>query len=103
MYRVQTPGRYLIKGEDRIAIGDQPLRGEAIDGAYSPVYRVVVTNMESGEVKSYFPGEKIAIGETLEFGSMTIKELKAYAEKNGIDLDGASKKADILERINGNS
>lgn len=30
---------------------------------------------------------------------MTVKELKAYADKNGIDLDGVSKKDDIISTI----
>lgn len=30
---------------------------------------------------------------------MTVKELKAYAEVHGIDLDGLTKKADILKAI----
>ena len=33
------------------------------------------------------------------FSDMTVDELKAYAEANGISLDGAKKKADILSAI----
>jgi hypothetical protein len=33
------------------------------------------------------------------FGGMTVAQLKEHAEKNGIDLEGASVKADIVERI----
>jgi len=35
----------------------------------------------------------------LNFEKMTVKELKEYAEINKIDLKGAIKKADILEKI----
>lgn len=37
--------------------------------------------------------------EDLDFKKMTVKELKEYAEINKIDLKGAIKKADILEKI----
>lgn len=34
-----------------------------------------------------------------DLDSMTVKELKAYAEAHGIDLNGLTKKADILNAI----
>jgi len=37
--------------------------------------------------------------EDLDFKKMTVKKLKEYAEINKIDLKGAIKKADILEKI----
>ena len=38
---------------------------------------------------------------TDELEKMTVAELKVYAENNDIDLDGATKKADILKVITG--
>ena len=39
--------------------------------------------------------------ETADFEKMTIAQLKKYAEENGIDLEGAERKADILRIITG--
>jgi len=35
----------------------------------------------------------------IDFQAMTVAELKVYADDEGIDLSGASKKADIIEAI----
>lgn len=40
-----------------------------------------------------------ATDDTVDLSSMTIKELKAYAEENGISLTGLRKKADIIAAI----
>ena len=37
--------------------------------------------------------------QTESLDDMTVKELKAYAEEHSIDLDGLTKKADILKAI----
>jgi hypothetical protein len=36
-----------------------------------------------------------------DLNSMTVEQLKAYAEENEIDLNGAKTKADIIKRISG--
>lgn len=41
--------------------------------------------------------EDFSVAEPLD--EMTLAELKAYAKENGIDLDGATKKADVLAAI----
>lgn len=38
-------------------------------------------------------------GDLAELNSMTVPELKAYAENTGIDLKGATKKSDIIAAI----
>lgn len=38
-----------------------------------------------------------------DFNDMTIKELRAYAKKNKINLEGRDKKADIIATIQGGS
>lgn len=39
------------------------------------------------------------IGDIIDFQSMTVPELKAYAADMGVDLIGATKKDDIIKRI----
>ncbi len=58
-YRVQTPGRYLVKGEDRVVLGDTLYGGKEINGFKSPAHRVIVTDTKTGDKVTYFPGEKI--------------------------------------------
>ena len=42
-----------------------------------------------------------ATDETIDIDGMTVDKLKAYAAEKGIDLGGATLKADILTAING--
>ena len=37
----------------------------------------------------------------IDFNDMTVVDLKKYAEENSIDLNGATKKADIINEIVG--
>lgn len=37
----------------------------------------------------------------IDFNNMTVADLKNYAEENSIDLNGATKKADIINEIVG--
>lgn len=39
--------------------------------------------------------------ETVDWNKMTVKELKAYAEENGIDLGSADTKNEIIAAIEG--
>jgi len=34
-----------------------------------------------------------------DFEDMTVKELKAYADEHSIDLEDATKKADIIDKL----
>jgi len=40
-------------------------------------------------------------GGTGAYEDRTVAELKATAEKNGVDLDGATKKSDIIAKLRG--
>lgn len=40
-------------------------------------------------------------GEPKEIDDMTLAELKEYAKRNDIDLDGATKKEDVLAKVKG--
>ena len=37
----------------------------------------------------------------IDFNNMTVVDLKKYAEENSIDLNGATKKADIINELVG--
>ena len=37
----------------------------------------------------------------IDFNNMTVADLKNYAEENSIDLNGATKKADIINELVG--
>ena len=53
------------------------------------------------EAKLKEDSEPDSENETSDFEKMTIAQLKKYAEENGIDLEGAERKADILRIITG--
>ena len=38
----------------------------------------------------------------IDFNNMTVVDLKNYAEENSIDLNGATKKSDIINEMVGN-
>ena len=48
---------------------------------------------------SWFKKKGYRVEEELNLDKMTVLELKEYAEANGIDLGGLSKKAEILEKL----
>lgn len=50
---------------------------------------------------SWFKKKGYRVEEELNLDKMTVLELKEYAEANGIDLGGLSKKAEILEKLKG--
>jgi hypothetical protein len=50
---------------------------------------------------SWFKEKGYRVEEELNLDKMTVLELKEYAEANGIDLGGLSKKAEILEKLKG--
>ncbi len=54
---------------------------------------------EEAELKEY--SEPDSENETSDFEKMTIAQLRDYAKANGIDLEGAERKADILRIITG--
>lgn len=50
---------------------------------------------------SWFKKKGYRVEEELSLDKMTVAELKEYAETNGIDLGGLTKKAEILEKLKG--
>ena len=50
---------------------------------------------------SWFKKKGYRVEEELNLDKMTVLELKEYAEANGIDLGGLTKKAEILEKLKG--
>ena len=54
---------------------------------------------EEAELKE--DSEPDSENETSDFEKMTIAQLRDYAKANGIDLEGAERKADILRIITG--
>ncbi len=62
MYRVQSPGAYLVKDGKQQVIGqEKKYKAEEINGWEGPAARVVVTNMDTGEHTAYFPGQPIMV------------------------------------------
>lgn len=47
-------------------------------------------------------GDFTVDGEEVELASLTIAQLKDYAEQNGIDVSGLTKKQDIIDTIEAN-
>lgn len=63
-------------------------------------------HVKFGRDKFYPVGESTVVEEqeepsqnTIDFNSMTVAELRTYAEDNEIDLEGATKKDDIILAI----
>ena len=54
---------------------------------------------EEAELKEY--SEPDSENETSDFEKITIAQLRDYAKANGLDLEGAERKADILRIITG--
>ena len=50
---------------------------------------------------SWFKEKGYRVEEEPSLDKMTVAELKEYAETNGIDLEGLTKKAEILEKLKG--
>ena len=66
-------------------------------GGFVPVDEKIAKKLAAGEMPpapSAAPTEK-------EYKDMTVDELKAAAEAKSIDLEGAKKKADILDKLEG--
>lgn len=61
MYKLQTPSRYLVNGNDRLVVGDRFFEATEINGFASPAHRVLVTNTKTGEKVMYAPGKEIRI------------------------------------------
>lgn len=71
---------------------------DSIEDALSDVPEAVEQAVEAGEVE--FPSEPELVEDQVEiapdFDSMTVAQLKVYAADSGIDLGGATKKAEII-------
>lgn len=88
------------KGMIRVDRGDgrllqfQPNDVEAFLKATPGAKRVDTPTVSSAPSEA-----EVRATETQGFRGMTVAQLKEHAEQNGIDLEGASVKADIVERI----
>ena len=61
MYKVFTIGKYLInaKGEKLVPTDLRFYSAKELTGFYSPVHRVLVTDVKTGNMTMLFPGQKI--------------------------------------------
>jgi len=60
MYRVQATSAYLVdKDGNKLKLGDSFYKAVDINGYKSVNARVLLTNTETGEKKTLFPGEYI--------------------------------------------
>ena len=58
MYKIFTPGAYLVKdNEKKLAAVDQLHTAEELSGWKSPAHKILVENRETGEKRTWFPGE----------------------------------------------
>lgn len=64
-------------------------------------YEVVEGNLDDLKETTGEDSRKADEPDFIDWNKMTVKELKAYAEENNIDLDGADTKAEIIARIEG--
>ncbi len=83
-YKIQTPGRYLVKNDEKTIIGeDRTYFAEDIEGWSSPAHRLLVrevTEPSSTEQFTFFPGQTIHIpveAKKQEAPVQTIDELSA--------------------------
>ncbi len=81
MFRVHTPGRYLLDAEgNQFVIEDRPYSKEELTGCKSPTHRVQLRDLDTGELqKAIFPGQPIFeedIPTPIDFDTMTKKDIK---------------------------
>lgn len=62
--------------------------------------RITVAASLAGKVRGFRPlGQAAAAPEGEPSEDWTVAQLRGWAEANGVDLDGASRKSDILDAI----
>lgn len=67
--------------------------------ATTPGAKRVATPTASGAPTAAEQAATAALGNQPSVDNMTIAQLKTFADEHNIDLEGASVKADILERV----
>ncbi|MDD3029770.1 MAG: Rho termination factor N-terminal domain-containing protein [Alphaproteobacteria bacterium] len=76
---------------------------EIIDDVHAPMQEQVAPDTPGSDKtplgEDEHPGSAGVPGDIGELEGMTVAELRTYAESTGIDIDGATKKADIIEKI----
>ena len=80
MFRVHTPGRYLLDEEgNQFVIEDRPYSQEELTGCKSPTHRVQLRDLDIGALQdAIFPGQPIFkedIPTPIDFDTMTKKEI----------------------------
>lgn len=100
-YKVQTTGKYLVKGEERLMVSDNIFyHAEQLDGFKSKSQRVVVTNIKTREKIALFPGEVINLHppEDVDYSEMTKAELRELLDG---DYPNKATKADLIAALQG--
>lgn len=106
-YKVQTPGKYIVKGDEKLMVSDNTFyQAGEIDGYKSKSHRMIVTNIDTREKTVLFPGQVIDLGivqdtvqDTADVSKMTKAELKALMPDK--QFDSKVTKAQLLEAYHG--
>lgn len=59
MLRINTPSAYLVKGDEKLKLGDRLYDKDEVNGYKSMSHRVHIVDTETGEAKVLFPGQVI--------------------------------------------
>ena len=61
MYKINTPAAYLVKGDEKLKLGEGLYDAKTINGFKSVSHRVRLVNTKTNETKTLFPGEAIKV------------------------------------------
>lgn len=80
-----------------VPIGKKP----AFEETVNPTSMILGVDLESGKDRTVVEGEAFTEGAAIIFADMSIKELRAYAKDNGIQIPNKlTKQVDIAEFLN---
>lgn len=94
-YLTNNSARVICLGTKNLIPGGEPV--EVTDKEIA--HPIIAAKIKAG-ILTLTEDSKPAAAADDQLSEMTIKELQAYADANGIDLGDATKKADILAAIN---
>ena len=102
-FKVQTPGKYLVKGDEKKMVSDNIFyNAEEIHGFKSKSHRAVITNIQTREKVVLFPGEIINVmpppSEEVDYTQMTKAELRELLDG---DYPNKATKADLISALEG--